>query len=70
MVLLAVAVFLIYMLLAPLLLARWIMEHLGWLLLVIGMLAFIAVWFWIVASYGFEGNGGGELFKIMKEAIG
>lgn len=70
MILLAAAVFLIYLISVPLLLIRWVAGHLRWLLLAVGMLAFFAVWFWIIASYGFEGNGGGELFKIMKEAIG
>lgn len=69
MILLAAAVFLIYLISAPLLLIRWVVGHLRWLMLVIGMLMFITIWFWIIANYGFEGNGSGELLRITKEAM-
>lgn len=68
MVLLAAAVFLIYLIFAPLLLIRWLVKHFEWILLAVGMLVFFAVWFWVIANNGFEGNGSGELLRIVKEA--
>lgn len=68
-VLLAAVVFLIYLVVSPLLLIQWIIKHFRWVLLAIGMLMFLAAWFWTVGNYGFEGNGNGELLKIIKEAV-
>lgn len=69
MILLAAAVFLIYLISAPLLLIRWVAGHLSWLLMAAGLVAFFTVWFWIIANYGFEGNGSGELLRMTKEAM-
>lgn len=67
MALLATAVFLIYLISAPLLLIRWLAKRFEWILLAIGMLVFFAVWLWMIANNGFEGNGSGELLRIVKE---
>lgn len=68
MLILAALVLMAYIILAPLYLLRATARHIEWIVLVLGGLLILAVWFWMVANYGFEGNGNGELLRIIKEA--